>query len=270
VALFIPSPPPLQNAPGHVADAARPGIFLVYDFITNRNNRSGSSGSSLIWCFLPFNILFGFASALFTFWINGSVAAAAGNGIYTIVCAAYANTFTQPVGAADVGYLTAVSPAAATMFSLVLLRLKSKISKPMMMSLASLLYVSLCVFIYLSTSAYLQNLGWKICILYSLGASFIFISIYFLYLIQFGNYWWTLSTGGIGRAVFESTNKAILADVFPFHKDAAFASATAASGGSAAMAFFLFPHLDKGTMVLITGISALISVVALVPVRRFK
>jgi hypothetical protein len=81
-------------------------------------------------------------------------------------------TFAHAVGAADVGYLTAVSPAAATMFSLVLLRLKSKISKPTMMSLASLLYLSLCVFIYLATSAYLQNLGWKICILYSLGEYF--------------------------------------------------------------------------------------------------
>lgn len=81
-------------------------------------------------------------------------------------------TFAQAVGAADVGYLTAVSPAAATMFSLVLLRLKSKISKPIMMSLASLLYLSLCVFIYLATSEYLQNLGWKICILYSLGDFF--------------------------------------------------------------------------------------------------
>jgi hypothetical protein len=70
--------------------------------------------------------------------------------------------------------------------------------------------------------------------------------------------------------VFESTNKAILADVFPFHKDAAFASATAASGGSAALAFFLFPHLDKAAMVLITGVSAVISVAALLPVRRLK
>jgi hypothetical protein len=84
VALFIPSPPPLQNAPGQAADVVRPGILLVYDFITNRDNRK--SGSSLIWCFLPFNVLFGFASALFTFWINGSVAAAAGARIRAVFC----------------------------------------------------------------------------------------------------------------------------------------------------------------------------------------
>jgi hypothetical protein len=56
----------------------------VYDLITNRSGGGGGGGQGatsnprLIWCFLPFNILFGFASALFTFWINGAVASAAG------------------------------------------------------------------------------------------------------------------------------------------------------------------------------------------------
>jgi hypothetical protein len=76
--------------------------------------------------------------------------------------------------------------------------------------------------------------------------------------------------GGIGRAVFESTNKAILADVFPLHKDAAFAAATAASGGSAAVAFFLFPHIDKAAMVVVTAASAVVALAALVPVRHLK
>jgi hypothetical protein len=81
VALFIPPPPSLHQTSGQAL--SRPGIFLVYDLITNL--KSGVDGSdpmnssgSRIWCFLPFNILFGFASALFTFWINGSVASAAG------------------------------------------------------------------------------------------------------------------------------------------------------------------------------------------------
>ncbi len=74
-----------------------------------------------------------------------------------------------PVGAADVGYLTAVSPAAATLFSLVLMRLKSAVSKPIMMAFASLLYGALCVFIYMSSSVYLKQLGWSISILYAVG-----------------------------------------------------------------------------------------------------
>lgn len=74
-----------------------------------------------------------------------------------------------PVGAADVGYLTAVSPAAATLFSLVLMRLKSAVSKPVMMAFASLLYGALCVFIYMSSSLYLKQLGWSISILYAVG-----------------------------------------------------------------------------------------------------
>ena len=76
-----------------------------------------------------------------------------------------------PVGAADVGYLTAVSPAAATVFSLVLLHLKSTLSKPVLMILASLLYAALCVFFYASSSAYLQGLRWNISILYALGTA---------------------------------------------------------------------------------------------------
>jgi len=58
--------------------------------------------------------------------------------------------------------------------------------------------------------------------------------------------------------------------VFPAQKDAAFASATAASGGSAALAFFLFPHVDKGVMVVITGAAAAVSLLALLPVRKLK
>jgi hypothetical protein len=66
------------------------------------------------------------------------------------------------VGAADVGYLTALSPAAATCFSLALLRLASYIRKPVMMAMASMLYLALCVFIYMASSAYLQGLGWLV------------------------------------------------------------------------------------------------------------
>ncbi len=62
----------------------------------------------------------------------------------------------------------------------------------------------------------------------------------------------------------------MLADVFPLHKDAAFASATAASGGSAALAFFIFPHIDKGAMVMITAVAAAVSLMALLPVRKLK
>ncbi len=87
VAVFVPAPQPLNAAPPPVS--TRPAIFLVYDLITNRASAGGGGGGGssssigqsnprLIWCFLPFNILFGFAAALFTFWINGAVATAAG------------------------------------------------------------------------------------------------------------------------------------------------------------------------------------------------
>jgi hypothetical protein len=124
------------------------------------------------------------------------------------------------------------------------------------------MYAGLCVFIYMSSPTYLQQLGWCICVLYAVGQQSLFIRCCCFHS--------SLPAGGTGRAVFESTNKAILADAFPAHKDAAFAAATAASGGSAALAFFVFPHLDKGAMVLITGVAAVISLAALFPVRRMK
>jgi hypothetical protein len=71
-----------------------------------------------------------------------------------------------------VGFLTAVSPASATLFSLLLLRLKSTISKPYLMIAASCLYIALCIFIYFSSTAQLVDLGWNVSILYVFGEFF--------------------------------------------------------------------------------------------------
>lgn len=57
---------------------------------------------------------------------------------------------------------------------------------------------------------------------------------------------------GVGRGIFESTNKAVIADFFGDHAPAAFANVIWSSGGASALGFFMFPLLSgdatcKGT-----------------------
>merc|ERR1711871_352882 len=49
--------------------------------------------------------------------------------------------------------------------------------------------------------------------------------------------------GGNGRAVFEGTNKATVADFFPDKQPAAFANVIITSGGASSIAFFVFPFM---------------------------
>ena len=64
---------------------------------------------------------------------------------------------------------------------------------------------------------------------------------------------------GIGRAVFEGTNKAVVADFFPHDKEAAFSNVIVQSGGSAAIAFVLFPEFSREVKTSITLASAVVS-----------
>lgn len=48
------------------------------------------------------------------------------------------------------------------------------------------------------------------------------------------------SSQGVGRGVFESTNKAVIADFFPSDAPAAFANVIWSSGGSSAVGYFIF------------------------------
>lgn len=64
---------------------------------------------------------------------------------------------------------------------------------------------------------------------------------------------------GSGRAVFEGTNKAVFADFFPNDKEAAFANVIIQSGGSAAIAFFVFPYMSKEAKGIVCAVVALFS-----------
>ena len=73
---------------------------------------------------------------------------------------------------------------------------------------------------------------------------------------------------GVGRATFESANKALLADMFGSTDDvsAAFACVVALSGGASAFGFFVFPHMSVVSMLRLCEVSALTAAVCQVKI----
>ena len=57
----------------------------------------------------------------------------------------------------------------------------------------------------------------------------------------------------LGRATFESTTKAVVADFFPLDAEAAFANVVVQSGGATAVAFFVFPYLSGASMAYVSN-----------------
>mmetsp|Transcript_264 Transcript_264/g.442 ORF Transcript_264/g.442 Transcript_264/m.442 type:complete len:498 (-) Transcript_264:155-1648(-) len=66
---------------------------------------------------------------------------------------------------------------------------------------------------------------------------------------------------GVGRCIFEGQNKAVMANFFPNHGAAWGANLIVASGGSSAIGFFLYPHLEKEQMALIGCIASALGLV---------
>jgi len=136
-------------------------------------------------------------------------------------CAYYVNgKIVKPyLGTSNIGYLTSISAGCAALGSLVFGWCATRMgSKTPVMYLGTVCYVGFAaLFAFLEPSA--------------LGKWPILIVLYVLF--------------GLGRATFESTNKAIFADFFPDDKDAAFAAVIVFSGGASAIAFFVFPLLKN-------------------------
>ena len=66
---------------------------------------------------------------------------------------------------------------------------------------------------------------------------------------------------GVGRATFESANKALVADLFGSTGDvgAAFACIVALSGGASAVGFFVFPHMSVVSMLRLCEVSTVVA-----------
>ena len=67
---------------------------------------------------------------------------------------------------------------------------------------------------------------------------------------------------GCGRACYEGTNKALYADYFPAHSEAAFANIVLAGGTASAVAYFVFPELGRPARAGSALVAAGVAVVA--------
>jgi len=119
------------------------------------------------------------------------------------------------VGGDNVGYLTAVIPGYAALAGVPYAFLGRKFGKGPMMVLGCLSFFTLGMIGWLVPLKTLENSGWG--------------GMIGLYLIM-----------GNGRAVFESTNKAVFADFFPDNAAGAFAMFGVQSGLAGAFGFIVF------------------------------
>ena len=75
---------------------------------------------------------------------------------------------------------------------------------------------------------------------------------------------------GGGRAMWESTNKALVADLFVEETDAAFANGNIQLGLASALGFFAFPRVPIRAAASIGIVTAVLSIGGLVEVARHK
>jgi hypothetical protein len=133
------------------------------------------------------------------------------------------------LGSQNIGYLTAVMASTAALLSPLFSALVERryASKAMLVGAGLAAMLLEAVVLRTVPTATLQRLGWAaLAPLYALH--------------------------GVGRAVFETTNKAIIADYFGHGSgsdtEAAFANVIVWSGGASAIGFFVFPSLAPNAM----------------------
>lgn len=117
------------------------------------------------------------------------------------------------LGSDNVGYITSITPGVATLLSIPYSYLANHIGKCPMMVWGACCFSALACTVLFAPLELLRDMGWWISILYVLQGS--------------------------GRAVFENTNKAMVADFFPDEKEGAFANVIFQSGFAAALGFFV-------------------------------
>ena len=66
---------------------------------------------------------------------------------------------------------------------------------------------------------------------------------------------------GVGRGIFESTNKAVVADFFAADAPAAFSNVIWSSGGASAMGYFLFQNISGRTQAEVVVASGFVGIV---------
>eukprot|EP00471_Norrisiella_sphaerica_P006643 CAMPEP_0184490862 /NCGR_PEP_ID=MMETSP0113_2-20130426/19111_1 /TAXON_ID=91329 /ORGANISM="Norrisiella sphaerica, Strain BC52" /LENGTH=425 /DNA_ID=CAMNT_0026874981 /DNA_START=98 /DNA_END=1375 /DNA_ORIENTATION=+ len=166
-----------------------------------------------------FEIMFGFSTSFLNFYINGTIVKAA-------------------LGKKDIGYMSAVVPAVATLMAIPYSWLTNSIGKAPVMLGGCLSYLTIAIVVAAVQDGTLESLKWGLVFLYILA--------------------------GNGRSVFEGTNKAMVADFFPEEKPAAFANIIITSGGASAIAFYVFPEMDKIAMAIVVAVACMYGIAGII------
>eukprot|EP00937_MAST-01D_sp_MAST-1D-sp2_P002683 g2683.t1 len=131
------------------------------------------------------------------------------------------------VGASNIGFLTAVLASSAALCSPLFggLVRRAWLSKHAALVVGLVAFLTEALLLLSLPQAELESAGWR--------------DLCFVYVLH-----------GVGRGVFESTNKALFADLFTRGTDveAAFANVIVFSGGASAIAFFVFPRISPSAM----------------------
>lgn len=145
------------------------------------------------------------------------------------------------VGAENLGYFLSMTPAVATVLSVPYSTFANYFGKAPLMFFGSLCFALVSGLIWIMSFEKLTDLGYGICVLYILMGS--------------------------GRAVFENTNKALVADFFPADAEAAFANVIFQSGAASAVTFFIIAFAEPANVTdanknALAGPSCIIAVVS--------
>lgn len=151
------------------------------------------------------------------------------------------NVTSKVVGTDNLGYFLSITPGVATVLSVPYSTFANRFGKAPLMFFGSLCFALVSGLIWILSFEKLNGLGYGICVLYILMGS--------------------------GRAVFENTNKALVADFFPADAEAAFANVIFQSGAASAITFFIIAFVQPDIPTdanknAIAGPSACISVVS--------
>ncbi|GAB5359135.1 hypothetical protein AAMO2058_000518500 [Amorphochlora amoebiformis] len=209
--VFVPAEPPALQPQQNTATVS----------VLDRLSQAGKlllTNSKMRWI-AGFEIAFGFATSFINFYINGTIVKKA-------------------LGKDNIGYMTAIIPATATLMSFPYSTFSDKMGKAPVMIVGCISYFLIAVLVSAISKESLTSLGWGLV--------------------------WIYIVAGNGRAVFEGTNKAMIADLFPEHKPAAFANVIITSGGASAIAFYIFPQMSKIGMGVLSAFFAAEAVLGII------
>jgi len=168
----------------------------------------------------PFNMAFGLQTALVAETMNDVLA-------------------TEGLGALAVGILTSVTVGIAALLASPLSAFRDR--KVTVMNSASVCFVLenilFGIYLYVDLPTLYQGTRWQGWLLMLLP-----------YALQ-----------GVGRAAYESVNKALTADIFAKDSEAAFANILLQSGFSSALFFFVLPSLPWGVSLCLTSLASMLS-----------